>query len=31
MNITCWTDDEVEGLSKYFAKEDIKNYFVEDI
>ena len=31
MNVTCWTDDEVEGLSKYFAREDIKNYFLEDI
>ena len=31
MNVSCWTDSEVEGLSKYFHKEDIENYFVEDI
>ena len=31
MNVTCWTDDKVEGLTKYFSKENIKDYFVEDI
>lgn len=31
MNVTCWTDDEVKGLTKYFSKENIKDYFVEDI
>ena len=31
MNVTCWTDDEVEGVSNFFHKENIKDYFLEDI
>ena len=31
MNVTCWTDNKVEGLSKYFHKEKIEEYFLEDI
>lgn len=31
MNVNVWTTDEVEGLSKFFSKYDLKNYFVVDI
>jgi len=31
MNVTCWTDSEVEGLTKYFHKEKLEDYFLEDI
>ena len=29
MSVYCYTTDEVEGLSKFFTKKDIKNYFTE--
>jgi len=31
MMIHAFSNDEVEGLTKYFPKKDIKDYFVEDI
>jgi len=31
MNVTVYTTDKVEGLSKYFSKENIEDYFVVDI